>query len=111
MRSLRARLFATTLAALALTLALTFLIGAALTRRQVDRTQASALALRADDFAAQRRESVNYKTQNQLLHEVRTIVQRRAFFLRLVPNVNRSSDGRTTYDGERQLYSYRTIPH
>ena len=111
MRSLRARLFATTLAALALTLGLTFLIGAALTRRQVDKTQAAALALRADDFAQQRRESVNYKTQNQLLHDVRTIVQRRSFFAQIVPNVNRSSDGRTTYEGRRQLYSYRTIPH
>ena len=32
-------------------------------------------------------------------------------FAALVPNVNRSSNGQTTYRGVRQLYSYRTIPH
>ena len=37
MKSLRARLFAATLAALAITLGLTLAIGAVLTRRQVDR--------------------------------------------------------------------------
>ena len=41
MRTLRARLFAATLAALALTLALTIAIGAVLTRRQVDKSQAT----------------------------------------------------------------------
>ena len=43
MRSLSGRLFASTLAALALTLALTIGIGAVLTRRQVDRTHAASL--------------------------------------------------------------------
>ena len=49
MKSLRARLFAATLAALAITLALTIAIGAMLTRRQVDRSQAATLARLADD--------------------------------------------------------------
>ena len=64
--SLRARLFAATLAALALTLALTIAIGAVLTRRQVDRTQVTALARRADDLALQRRANVSYVNQNTL---------------------------------------------
>ena len=110
-RSLRARVFATTLLALALALALTIGIGAALTRRQVDHAQSSALALRADDFAAQRRANVSYRLQNTVSHQVRTIVGRRPSFASLVPSANRSSDGRTTYDGQTQLYSYRTIPH
>ncbi|HEY6961943.1 MAG TPA: HAMP domain-containing sensor histidine kinase [Gaiellaceae bacterium] len=111
MRSLRARLFASTLAALALTLALTLAIGAVLTRRQVDRTQAAALARRADDLAQQRRQSVSYKTQDTRSGKVRIIVQPRPYFADLVPDVNRSSDGETTVDGHRQLYSYRTLPH
>jgi two-component system sensor histidine kinase BaeS len=28
-----------------------------------------------------------------------------------VPDVNKSSDGQVTYQGHRQLYSYRTLPH
>ena len=57
MRTLRARLFAATLAALALTLVLTIAIGAVLTRRQVDKSQATSLARRADDLQLQRRRS------------------------------------------------------
>jgi signal transduction histidine kinase len=109
--SLRARLFAATLAALALTLALTIAIGAVLTRRQVDRTQAANIARRADDLAHQRRQNVNYKTQNDVVGNVRTIIAPRASFSALVPNVNTSSDGETTYRDQRQLYSYRTLPH
>ena len=60
MTSLRARLFAATLAALALTLALTIAIGAVLTRRQVDRSQASAVARQADDLAAHGAQQVSY---------------------------------------------------
>ena len=51
MKSLRARLFAATLAALAITLGLTVAIGGILTRRQVDRTQAATIARLADDRA------------------------------------------------------------
>ena len=111
MNSLRARLFAATLAALALTLALTIAIGAVLTRRQVDRSQAANVARRADDLAHQRRQNVNYKTQNEVVGNVRTIIEPRGSFRTLVPNVNTSSDGETTYRGQRQLYSYRTLPH
>jgi two-component system sensor histidine kinase BaeS len=110
MRSLRARLFAATLGALALTLALTIAIGGVLTRRQVDRSQASAVARRADDLALQRRQHVNYNRQNQLSGSVRIMIQPRTSFRKLVPDVNRSSDGETTYQGKRQLYSYRTLP-
>ena len=111
MRSLRARLFAATLAALALTLALTIGIGAVLTRRQVDRSQATAVARRADDLASQRRQHVSYVRQNQVTARVRIMIEPRATFAQFVPNVNRSSDGQTTYQGQRQLYSYRTLPH
>jgi two-component system sensor histidine kinase BaeS len=107
---LRARLFAATLAALAVTLAITISIGAVLTRRQVDHVQATALAARADDLAQARREHVSYTTQNGVSQTVRTMIQRRSAFTLLVPNVNRSSDGRTTFDGQPMLYSYRTLP-
>lgn len=111
MRSLRARLFAATLAALALTLVLTIGIGAVLTRRQVDRSQASAVAGRADDLASQRQQHVSYATQDKVSNGVRILIQRRPTFVQLVPDVNTSSDGQTTYRGRRQLYSYRTLPH
>jgi two-component system sensor histidine kinase BaeS len=108
--TLRGRLFAATLAALGVTLALTIAIGAVLTRRQVDRTQVSALAVRADDLAEQRRQNPSYINQNRLSGNVRIIVQPRSLFVPYVPDVNRNSDGTTTYDGSRYLYSYRTIP-
>ena len=111
MNSLRARLFAATLAALALTLALTIAIGAVLTRRQVDRSQSAQLARRADDFATQRRHDVSYRTEDTPLGAGgRRIVAVRAKLAIYVPNVNRSSDGKTTYQGKRYLYSYRTLP-
>ena len=72
--SLRARLFAATLAALALTLALTIAIGAVLTRRQVDRSQAANVARLADDLALQRRQNVNYKTEDQLSGSTRILI-------------------------------------
>jgi two-component system, OmpR family, sensor kinase len=109
-RSLRARLFAATLAALALTLALTIGIGVVLTRRQVDRSQASALARRADDFALQRRTSVSYVNQDTTAGHVRRIVAPRAQLAPYVPNVAHSSDGKTTFEGAEYLYSYRTLP-
>jgi two-component system sensor histidine kinase BaeS len=110
-RSLRARIFAATLAALALTLALTIAIGAVLTRRQVDRSQVSAVARQADDLAAQRRERVSYVREiTPLAGNVLKLIEPRATFAQLVPDVNRSSDGQTTYQGRRQLYSYRTLP-
>jgi hypothetical protein len=96
-KTLRARLFAATLAALALTLALTIGIGAVLTRRQVDRSQATSLARRADDLALQRRQSVNYKVEDIKSGLVRVVIQPRARFSSTVPNVARASDGKTTY--------------
>jgi two-component system sensor histidine kinase BaeS len=109
-KTLRARLFATTLAALALTIALTLAIGAVLTRRQVDRTQAANLARRADDLAQQRRQHISYVRDRQVSGRVLILYQPRSFFTSLVPNVGKSSDGETTYQGKEQLYSYRTLP-
>src|SRR3954447_25570500 len=103
MTSLRGRLFAATLAALALTLALTIAIGAVLTRRQVDRTQAITLARRADDLAQQRRQDVNFKRVDIVLGNVRELIQARPTFASVVPDVNKSSDGETTFEGKRQL--------
>ncbi|MFL5963825.1 MAG: sensor histidine kinase [Gaiellaceae bacterium] len=111
MNSLRARLFAATLAALALTLALTIAIGAVLTRRQVDRTQAASIARRADDLAQERRKNVNYKRRNEVVGGVRIMIEPRRSFRTLVPDVNKSSDGDVTFEGTQQLYSYRTLPH
>jgi two-component system sensor histidine kinase BaeS len=108
---LRARLFVSTLAALALTLALTIAIGAVLTRRQVDRSQAASIARRADDLAQERRQNVNYKRQNDVVGGVRRMIEPRRSFRTIVPNVNKSSDGEVTYQGQQQLYSYRTLPH
>jgi two-component system sensor histidine kinase BaeS len=110
MRSLRGRLFAATLAALAITLALTLAIGAVLTRRQVDRSQAATLARIADDRAVDRREHVTYRRGNQQLGSVLVMVQQRDVFADLVPDVNQSSDGETEYKDKEHLYSYRTIP-
>ena len=91
MRSLRARLFAATLAALALTLALTIGIGAVLTRRQVDRSQVSAVARQADDLAAQRRQHVSYVREiTPLAGNVLKLIQPRTTFAQLVPDVNKS---------------------
>ena len=110
MRSLRARLVAATLAALAITLALSLVIGAVLTRRQVDRSQAATLARLADDRATDRRKHVNYRRGDETLGSIVLRVQERSAFATLVPNINRSSDGTTKYKGTEQLYSYRTIP-
>jgi two-component system, OmpR family, sensor kinase len=109
-RSLRARLVLATLAALGITLALSLVIGAVLTRRQVDRSQASTLARLADDRAADRRQHVSYRRGNEQLGSILVMVQNRAAFAGIVPNVNRSSDGEVRYQGKEQLYSYRTIP-
>jgi len=111
MKTLRARIFAAILGALALTLALSLVVGGALTRRQVDRTQASGLARRADDLAQQRRQHVNYIHEDQFSGTVHILIQTRDTFVAFVPDVNQSSDGTTTYGGERQLYSYRTLPN
>jgi two-component system sensor histidine kinase BaeS len=108
--SLRARLFAATLGALTVTLVLTIGIGAVLTRRQVDRSQAATLARRADDIAYQRRQSVSYVNENEQTGKTRTIIAPRAQLASYVPNVNADSDGTTTYDGRRELYAYRTLP-
>jgi signal transduction histidine kinase len=110
LKTLRGRLFAATLAALALTLALTIGIGAVLTRQQVDHAQVAALSRQADSAAAARRQSINYNISNSLAGGVRTIVDLRSSFARYVPNVSRASNGTTTYGGRRYIYSYRTIP-
>ena len=110
MKSLRARLFAATLAALAITLGLTVAIGGILTRRQVDRTQAATIARLAADRAADRRQHVSYRRGNQTLGSITVMVQQRSTFATLVPNVNRPSNGETHYNGKEQLYSYRLIP-
>jgi len=109
-RGLRGRLVAATLGALAVTLVLTIGIGAVLTRRQVDRSQAAALARRADDVAYQRRHSVSYVNQNTLSGKTRTIVAPRPQLAEYVPDVNADSDGTTRYDNRRVLYAYRTLP-
>ena len=111
MRTLRGRLFGVTLASLALSLTLTVVIGATLTRRQIDKVQASALAARADDLALQRRRNVSYANQNRESSSVRVIVDTRPSLARYVPDVNKDSNGRTTYEGRHELYSYRTLPH
>jgi two-component system sensor histidine kinase BaeS len=110
LKTLRGRLFAATLAALALTLMLTIAIGAILTRQQVDQSQVSALARQADGVALARRESVSYVNGTQVSGGVTMIVNLRSAFAGLVPDVNRDSDGQTTYQGRRYIYSYRTIP-
>jgi len=110
MKTLRARLFATTLATLALTLTLTVAIGAVLAARQVDRSQAAAVQRRADDLAQQRREHVTYENVNSLGPHGGYVIEPRSFFLGLVPNVNRSSNGEIAYLGQRELYAYRTLP-
>ncbi|HWE80924.1 MAG TPA: HAMP domain-containing sensor histidine kinase [Gaiellaceae bacterium] len=111
MRTLKGRLFAATLAALALTLILTTVIGAVLIRQQVDRAQVSVLAGQADGLARTRRESVSYNNSNLLSGGVRTIVNLRSHFARYVPDTARGSNGETDYQGKRYLYSYRLIPH
>src|SRR5262249_35267628 len=110
LKSLRGRLFAATLAALALTLMLTIAIGAVLTRQQVGRAQAAWLARQADNVRLSRRQSVSYVNSNTMDGGIRTIVDTRSDLRPYVPNVNRSSNGTTTYDGGQYIYSYRTIP-
>jgi len=110
LKTLRGRLFAATLAALALTLTLTIAIGAVLIRQQVDRAQVSVLAGQADGIALSRERSVNYKNSDSVSGGVRTIVDERSAFAIYVPDVNRASNGETTYQGRRYLFSYRLIP-
>jgi two-component system sensor histidine kinase BaeS len=110
LKTLRGRLFAATLAALALTLMLTIAIGALLTRQQVGQAQVTALARQAANVAQSRRQSVSYANSNTLDGGIRTIVDTRPNLAPYVPDVDRSSNGTTTYDGKRYLYSYRTIP-
>ena len=110
MKSLRGRLFAATLGALAVTLALTVGIGAVLTRRQVDRSQAAALARRADDTRVSSAGIGSYVNENVLTGRSRTIVAPRADLRHTCPTSNADSDGTTSYDGRRVLYSYRTLP-
>jgi signal transduction histidine kinase len=109
-KTLRGRLFAATLAALAVTLTLTIGIGAFLTKQQVDQTQVTTLSRQADTLALQRRSSVSYKVSESVSGGVRTIYGYRSDLAAYVPNANSSSDGQTTFEGKRYIYSYRTIP-
>ena len=95
---------------LAVTLALTIGIGAVLVHNQVDKTQVDALRFQANDFALQRHDSVSYVNSNRLVGKTRIWVDYRSTFRSYVPNVDASSDGTTTYDGKKYLYSYRTLP-
>jgi two-component system sensor histidine kinase BaeS len=81
-----------------------------LTRRQVDRSQAAALARRADDIAYQRRRSVSYVNENVLTGTTRTIVAPRPRLAPYVSDTNADSDGTTRYGNHRYLFSYRTLP-
>jgi two-component system sensor histidine kinase BaeS len=108
--TLRGRVFAAILSAVALTLILTVGVATILTKNQVDRVQANALARQADNVAASRQRSVSYVNSNTVESGVRTIVDLRSRFALYVANVNRTSDGTTTYDGRSYLFSYRTIP-
>ena len=86
MRSLSGRLFASTLAALALTLALTIGIGAVLTRRQVDRSHAASLQLaRRQSRAAAARLGELQDRERALGGRVRVIVAPRAQLRALRP--------------------------
>jgi two-component system sensor histidine kinase BaeS len=111
MRTLRARLFAATLATLAVTLALSLGVGLVLTRRQLDQSQATALAYRADDLAKQRRSDVTYIPKDLMSGQVHILIQPREKLARYVPDAAQSSDGTTTLSGVKYLYSYRTLPH
>ena len=53
---------------------------------------------------------MSYKTQNEFSRRRARDRRARAQLALYVPDVNRSSDGTTTYLGERDLYSYRTLP-
>jgi two-component system sensor histidine kinase BaeS len=111
LKSLRGRLFAATLAALALTLTLTIAIGALLTRQQVDHAQVTSLARQADSDAEARRRAVNYdNTVKPSPGGVITIVNERATFAAYVPDVTHPSNGETTYNGKSYIYAYRLIP-
>ncbi len=109
-RTLRGRLFAAMLAALALTLALTIATGAVLTRQQVDRSQVTALSGEADALALLRRSSVSYEVSDTVSGGIRTIYGYRSKLAAYVPNADRSSNGETTFAGRQYIYSYRTIP-
>ena len=112
MRSLRARLFAATLAALAADARLTIAIGAVLTRRQVDKSQATSLARRADDLhaaASAAARATSTRTSSRATCASSSTAARTTA-RGSCRNVARASDGKTTYEGKRYLYSYRPLP-
>jgi signal transduction histidine kinase len=107
--SLRTRLLASLLGVVALTLVVTIALGAVLTRRQVDRNQATALARRADDLATRERQRPSYVVETYPIGAVQVIVRRRSGFRGLV-RADRASNGKLRYRGNRYLYSYRPLP-
>ncbi len=72
--------------------------------------QANGLARQADSAAKTRRQAVSYINNTQVSGGITTIVGYRTSFTGIVPDVNSSSNGSTTYQGKRYIYSYRTIP-
>ncbi|HEX4518173.1 MAG TPA: HAMP domain-containing sensor histidine kinase [Gaiellaceae bacterium] len=111
MKTLRGRLFAATLAALALTLALTIGIGAILTRQQVDHAQVVALERQANSIAAADRQSVNYTNKTTVSGGLIERTDLRSNFAQYVSDVNKAGNGTTTYNEKRYLYAYRPIPY
>ena len=53
---------------------------------------------------------MSYVNSNSVDGGIRTIVDTRSNLAPYVPDVDRPSNGTTTYDGKRYIYSYRTIP-
>ena len=90
--SLRGRLFVALMAALALTLLLTIAIGAILTRQQVDRSQASALARQADSRRGSARPSPDYGSRATC----RAASRRSSASGRASPSTSRTSADRAT---------------
>ena len=74
------------------------------------KSQVTALARAPTTSRCSGGANVSYVNQNTLSGSVRILVEPRAQLARTCANVNKSSDGKTIYDGDHYLYSYRTIP-
>jgi len=107
MNSLRARLFAADARSACPDLALTIGIGAVLTRRQVDKTQVSELAQRADDFAQTRRAERQLREPGPACRRLRVVVAPRTQLAPYVP----TSRTRATDDDLRWHAVSLLVPH